>query len=57
LDENTFSRLKIRLSDEIEESLIPYKADIVNFDKVSEEFKKNCIKEYGSMETKKIICV
>lgn len=39
LDENTFSKLKIRLSDAIEESLIPYKADIVNFDNISEAFK------------------
>ncbi|OQX14967.1 MAG: hypothetical protein BWK80_41385 [Desulfobacteraceae bacterium IS3] len=39
LDEPTFFRLKARLSDEVEESLIPYKADVVNFDKVSEDFK------------------
>lgn len=39
LDEKTFLKLKTRLSDEIEESLVPYKADIVNFDKVSEEFR------------------
>ncbi len=39
LDDATFFRLKARLTDEVEESLIPYKADIVNFDKVSEEFR------------------
>jgi predicted nucleotidyltransferase len=39
LDEATFFRLKTLLADEVEESLIPYKADIINFDTVSETFR------------------
>lgn len=40
LRDEDFRRLKQRIIDEVEESLIPHEVDIVNFDTVSESFRK-----------------
>ncbi|MFC1595734.1 nucleotidyltransferase family protein [Candidatus Margulisiibacteriota bacterium] len=45
LDNNQFLSLKSRLTEDVENSLIPFKVDIVNFDLVTEEFKAIAMKE------------
>jgi predicted nucleotidyltransferase len=45
LDEKLFSRLKNILLDETDESLIPYRVDMVNFDKVPEDFRNQALKK------------
>ena len=45
IGDKNFFRLKYEVSEQIEESIVPYKVDIVNFDKVSENFKKEAYKK------------
>jgi uncharacterized protein len=45
LDEKLFLKLKNILLDEADESIIPYRVDIVNFDKVSEDFRKQALRK------------
>jgi len=45
LDEKLFLRLRNILLDEADESIIPYRVDIVNFDKASEDFRNQALKK------------
>jgi len=45
LDSDTFRKVKISLENFWEESIVPYKIDLVNFDKVSSEFYTEAIKD------------
>lgn len=40
LDSDTFLRMKYRILEELEESKVPWQVDIVNFDIVSDRFRK-----------------
>jgi len=46
LSSNEFIERKYRLLEEIEESVIPWKVDIINFDEVDESFRETALKEY-----------
>lgn len=46
LNEEEFLRIKFDLLDKIEESLIPWKVDIINFDTADQEFKKIALQDY-----------
>ena len=46
LNEEEFLRIKFDLLDKIEESLIPWKVDIINFDTADQEFKKTALQDY-----------
>ncbi|MGA2141034.1 MAG: nucleotidyltransferase domain-containing protein [Brevinematales bacterium] len=43
LDSDMFHTLKSRLLYEVEESIIPYRLDIVNFDEADENFKEKAM--------------
>ena len=45
LSESTFTRIRDLLLSELEESLIPYHVDLVNFDSVSCDFKAIALRE------------
>ncbi|MCK5056753.1 MAG: nucleotidyltransferase domain-containing protein [Candidatus Aminicenantes bacterium] len=44
LDEDFFSRMKSRILLKVEESIVPFDVDIINFDIVDGEFKKEARK-------------
>lgn len=44
LDENIFGRMKSRILLKVEESIVPFDVDIINFDIVDGEFKKEARK-------------
>ncbi len=45
LGDNDFFRIKYQALEQLEESIVPYKIDIVNFDEVGEDFKKEAYKK------------
>ena len=45
LDVEVFRTERSKIIFEIEESIVPYRIDLINFDKVSEDFKKETMKE------------
>jgi len=45
LRDKDFFRVKYKVLEQIEDSIVPYKVDIVNFDKVSEDFKREACKK------------
>lgn len=46
LSSEDFIRRKYRLLEKIEESIIPWKVDIINFDQVDESFRETALKEF-----------
>jgi predicted nucleotidyltransferase len=45
MDKNTFEKMKYSILDKIEDSIIPWKTDIVNFDTVTENFRESAMKK------------
>jgi predicted nucleotidyltransferase len=45
LKENDFEKNKLDILNQVEESIIPWKVDIVNFEEVSESFRENSMKQ------------
>jgi uncharacterized protein len=46
LDGSIFIKLKRKILERVEESLIPWKVDIINFDEADESFKRVALEEY-----------
>ena len=46
LSEDEFLRLKYEILDRIEESIVPWKVDIINFDTADNKFKKKALQDY-----------
>jgi predicted nucleotidyltransferase len=44
LPDREFLRLKYQILERVQESIVPYEVDVVNFDKVSEDFKREAHK-------------
>ncbi|MCF7928105.1 MAG: nucleotidyltransferase domain-containing protein [Spirochaetales bacterium] len=45
LDKRTFTEVKHSILEQIEESLIPWKVDIINFEQVDSEFEQTALQE------------
>ncbi len=51
LDAKLFTRKKRRILDRVEESTIPWRVDIVNFDEADDEFTSTALGEYELWKT------
>ena len=45
IDSKTFQLIRDKLIEKIDESIIPHKVDLVNFNEVSDDFKKEALRD------------